>query len=1068
MENKTTEFQMLHRAFIAISFIVIFITHAMTVQPSVPFWDCGERLCAMTWQQIPHPPGTPIFAMIGKIFQIIIPFGDLGWRGNMVSVAASAFVIALLYMMSVIVIRNLRKNPISSFEDALAVYGSSFIGAMAFGFSATFWFNSVEAETYNTAILVVTLVMYLMMRWTEVADEEGNERYLLLSVYLVGISMGIHQLSILVIFTIILTIYFRKYPVTPKTFIALTAIGLGVFFFVFQIIVLSLPAFLSGRTASRTETYEYAIENSTFLQLITVGGIVLLCYLLYWGYKNRKPIVALISFGLVSIIFSFSAYSQVMLRANANPPMNENSPKNFHVLASYTGREQYGSAPFWPRRYSQEDHHVRMHDRQERNGEYVYGKWVPPGRKIITRKDGTQMWGSDWSNANTSGELNYLWKYQMNQMYFRYLFWNYVGRMSDVQDAGVAWFDKKGADELNYKSGYAHLFPIQYFGIPLLFGLIGLYFHLKRNTKNALIFLATFLVMGVLTAIYQNQQNPQPRERDYFYMGSFLVWGLWIGLGTYGLIEMKNKFLSNMKNKLPNKTATVAIILIMSFFLVPFNMVVSNVKGYSRAGNYLPFDYAYNLLQSVEEDAIIFTNGDNDTFCVWYMQDVVGVRRDVRICNLSLGNTLWYVDQLKNREPWGSKKVPLSFPDNILQVDDDMSELSLSYEFGEAKVDRIPVRKEILAKFTNNQAIIDEGAVTFTFIGKQTQRQDNNGKQLYLHRVQDKLVRDIVVQTKFERPIYYSNSVGSDATCGLEKYFRAEGLCYRICPVEQMTANGEKPYNEKVMDEYLLNIDNSNNISKTQQYGMKLRNLNNINVYFDETARRTIMMSYPNLFIGYANYLAEKRDYERAEKILETFLTNISVKQFPLPLESEQQIANIYKLFGNQTRYEEFLRLAIKTAKEQIANEDLAPFEIHYEQLGRYYGPFQRSADIYKLLGEWDNAKMSLQKLIERMTSIKTQMGVSPSNYKEDIERLEYSIARLTVASELIEVEKLEAEGKSKEAIEAAKLIETKFNAEGVSPFIKYFIGSVTMKRNELEHNLGQRKSDIDTVVAKN
>ena len=1044
MENKT-EFQMLHRAFIAVSFIVIFIVHAMTVQPSVPFWDCGERLCAMTWQQIPHPPGTPIFAMIGKIFQIIIPFGDLGWRGNMVSVAASAFVIALLYMMSVIVIKNLRKDPIANLRDALAVYGSAFIGAMAFGFSATFWFNSVEAETYVTAILVVSLVMYLLMRWTQIADEEGNERYLLLSVYLVGISIGIHQLSILVIFTIILTIYFRKYQVTPKTFIALTAAGLGVFFFVFQVIVLSLPAFLSGRTANRTEAYEYAIENSAFLQFATVAGIVILCYLLYWGYKNRKPIVALVSFGLVSIIFSFSTYAQVILRAEANPPMNQNAPKNFSVLASYIGREQYGSAPMWPRRYSQEDHHMRMHNRRDKNGDFIYGQWNPPGRKILTRKDGAQVWGNDWSNANTSGELNYLWKYQMNQMYFRYLFWNYVGRMSDVQDAGVVWFDKKESEELNYKSGYTHLFPVQYFGIPLLFGLIGLYYHLRRNPRNALIFLATFIVMGVLTSIYQNQQNPQPRERDYFYMGSFLVWGLWIGLGTYGLIDMLSK-----KNK---TTIIAALLLVTSFVIVPFNMAYSNIKAYSRAGNFLPFDYAYNMLQSVEQDAIIFTNGDNDTFCVWFIQDVIGVRRDVRICNLSLGNTLWYVDQLKNREPWGSKRVPLSFPDNMLQVEDDINQPALSYEFSEAKIDRIPVRKEILAQFTDNQAIIDAGAVTFTFIGRQQQQRD--GKQIYLHRVQDKIVRDIIVQTKFERPVYYSNSVGSDATCGLERYFRAEGLCYRICPVEQRAANGDRMYNEEVMDKYLLNIDNSNDYTKTQQYGMKLRNLNNIGVYYDETARRTIMMSYPNVFIGYANYLVEaKGDFEKAERILESFLTNISITQFPLPLETEHQIANIYRLCENKAKTEEFARLAIKTAEEQIANADLEPYGIQFEEYGRYYGPYQRASDMYKLVGDWDNAKLSLQKLIAKMSSIKSQIEAGYGGSREDLERLEYAIARVTVVAELVDVEKLESEGKFAEALAAVKQIEEKFSAEGTNPFVRYFLGSVTSKRNELESRI--------------
>ena len=241
LENK--EFVMLHRIFAILAFLVVFIAHAMTVSPSVPFWDCAERLTAMTWQQIPHPPGTPFFAMLGRLFQIIIPFGDLGWRGNMLPVTASGVIVSFLYLMSVLVIKNFRKDGISSFSDALAVHGSAFIGSIAFGLSGTFWFNSVEAETYNIAILSVVIVMYLLMRWTQVADEKGNERYLLLSIYLIGISMGIHQLSLLVIFTMILVVYFRKYETTVKSFTIMSVFTIILFYIIFMVVVISLPAF---------------------------------------------------------------------------------------------------------------------------------------------------------------------------------------------------------------------------------------------------------------------------------------------------------------------------------------------------------------------------------------------------------------------------------------------------------------------------------------------------------------------------------------------------------------------------------------------------------------------------------------------------------------------------------------------------------------------------------------------------------------------------------------------------------------------------------------------------------
>lgn len=1052
MENKS-EFRTLHRVFLALSFLIILIIHSITAQPSVPFWDCGEFLSMMTWQQVPHPPGAPLFSILGGVVQTLIPFGNLGWQGNMMSVVSSALTIAVLYLMIVIVIKNLRDKPIETIGDALAVYGAAFVGSLAFGFSGTFWFNAVESEVYAMATLNVVIVLYLLMRWTQVADEEDNERYLLLSVYITGLSMGIHLLSMLVLFTIVLVVYFRKYEVTTKSFLIMAGIGLASFYVVIQLIAQSLPAFLAGHSASRNEALEFPIYNSIALQIFTVACIVGLCYLTYWGYKNKKSIAALLSFSLVLIIFSFTIFLHTIIRANANPPMNENEPKKMTKLATYISREQYGSAPMWPRRYQTEDMYVYYHNKKDDNGNYVYGEWNPPGRIPVTRKDGSQIGGNDWNNVNTAGELNYLWKYQINQMYIRYFLWNFVGRTSDVQDAGVAWFNVKDAKDANYKTGNFGLFPVRYFALPLLFGLFGVFYHFKRNPKMALTFLATFLVMGVLTAIYQNQQEPQPRERDYFYVGSFLVWGLWMAIGTYALID-------TLKSK---STALVTLVLIVSFMLVPFNLAYSNVKIYGRDGKFLPFDYAYNVLQSVEQDAILFTNGDNDTFPVWYMQDVEGVRRDVRVCNLSLGNTLWYIDQLKNRNPWGAKKVPISFPDDSIRVNDEYEDASLSYDFGPAKTDQITVSKEILSKFTNDPNIINAGAVTITFIGKEM-RKDEKGNPLYLHRVQDKLVRDIIIQNRFERPLYFVSSAGTDARCGLEGYLRTEGLCHRICPVPQEKVNGNDAFSEEVMDKILFNIDNSENISKTPKYGLKLRNLNNKDVCYDETDRRTVLMAYPGMFIGYATYLAEvKKDFKRAEKVMDTYLKYIPLDKIPLTLDAEYRIANIYELCGNKAKTDKYARFAIKTCEEQIANENLSPETIQYEQLGRYYGPYQFASDLYKMTGQWDKAKTILEQLVVRMQSYVQQMQAMGSN--EEASNLAARAFMIKLKADQLAIDKFEQENKYNEALaEIQKIEETLMKSE--DPYAPYFLSAITARKNEIEAKLGIKKSMPDSAIA--
>lgn len=261
-------------------------------------------------------------------------------------------------------------------------------------------------------------------------------------------------------------------------------------------------------------------------------------------------------------------------------------------------------------------------------------------------------------------------------MYIRYFLWNFVGRSSDLQDAGWTFVSTKEADTKNFNSGYRDRFPVRFFALPLVVGLIGFFYHYRASRSMWFVYLVMFLMMGVLAAIAQNQQEPQPRERDYFYAGSFMVWCLWIGVGTYAIIEALSKRLS-LRLAAVGGTA-------LGLLAVPVNMAIGGWPIHSRAGNYVPFDYSYNILQSCEKDAILFTNGDNDTFPLWYLQDVAGIRRDVRIVNLSLGNTLWYIDQLKNLEPWGAKKVPISFPDSMLRTDED-SDQALSYSFGPAE-----------------------------------------------------------------------------------------------------------------------------------------------------------------------------------------------------------------------------------------------------------------------------------------------------------------------------------------------------------------------------------------------
>ncbi len=992
------DFKYLHRAFAAISFVTALIVYLLTVQPTVPFWDCGEFSAASIWQQVPHPPGAPLFLMIGKLFHLLIPFGDPGWRLNLASVMSSAFVVLLTYLIIVMILNNLRKEKIADIGEAIAVYGSGLVGALALIFSDTFWFNAVESEVYSMSTLFVAILIYLMMRWNEVAEQPGNERYLLLMAYLIGLSTGVHLLAILMIFGIVFIVYFRKYQFNFNTFLATSFVSVVIFFIVYPGIVKYLPALLAGHTPFRNEAKDYIIEDSMFLTILAIGAILVAMYLLWDGLKKKNHILNLMMASFLLMVLGYTTYTQILLRSNANPPMNENEPKNFVTLTSYLGREQYGDDPLWPRRIKTDTYYSTHY--------HEYGQWNPPERKTVRTKDGTGITVPVWDNVNVGGELNYLWSYQVGHMYMRYFGWNFIGRTSDVQDAGVAWFgQEKEAEKLNYDSGYKSEFPIRFWALPLLLGLFGLFFHASRDSKMFFIYLITFLLTGVLAAIAQQQQHPQPRERDYFYSGSFMIWCMWIGVGIYGLMDFFNR------KKLG--TPIIASIVLASTIAIPVNMAFGGWKIHSRAGNYLPFDYSYNILQSTEENAIVFTNGDNDTFPVWYLQDVSGVRRDVRIVNLSLGNTLWYVDQLKNRQPWGSDIIPLSFSDDSLKVS-ELDPKALSYDFGEALNVSIPVDKEILSKYTDDPNLIDNGTFDFTFVGKEYQKMDD--KLIYIFRVQDKLVLDILRNVRFERPVYYSITVGQDAFCGLEPYFRYEGMAMRICPVRQKTG----PYENmdiEIMSKCLLNIDNSDNFSKTPKYGFKMRNLNNMNVYYDEVHRR-LMLTYRHLYTSFAQYMnSVENNPEKAIEILDVMNKYISTEQFPLSFETEWRLANLYKECNAEERASEFYEMSLKSCMELINNPEFQEDVLYYEVAGRYIGPHRIASQIFEQKEDFVASRDVLQKLLTRTQ----QMAVSMQG--QENQTLGGNIGNLMLSIEESKIKELEAQGEPEEALAKAREI---------------------------------------------
>ena len=900
MQNTT---RTLHYAFASLAFLAALVTYMMTVQPTVPFWDCGEFTAAAVQQQVPHPPGAPLFLMIGKVFHLL-PFGDPGWRVNLVSVFSSALTVLLLYLITERVIKNFFKEDLNDIGNALLVYGSSLLAATTYAFTDTFWFNAVESEVYAASSLFVALIVWIMMIWNENADEPGSEKYLLLISYLIGLSIGVHLLSILTIFSLVLLIYLRKYEFSIKGLLVTMGIGLLTFYVVYNLVIMKLPAFLAGQLPFfKSDAGEYAVTDNMLMTILAVAVIGAAGWAVWYGRKTKHGVLALTTSAFLLIIVGYSSYTHLLIRSNSNPPMNENKPDSFEKLVSYLGREQYGEAPTWPRRYQTEDRFVRN---------YVqYGKWTRPPMKIVTRKDGIRYQRPDYGKwkTNTGAELAYLWDYQVDHMYIRYFLWNFMGRTSDVQDAPAfnpLTTSSETVEQWNHKNGFGDRWPTNFFLIPVLLGLAGLYFHFAKDKRMAAVYLVLFLMTGVLAAIQQNQQNPQPRERDYFYVSSFMVWAMWVGIGAFGILE-------RFRKQMPVVAGGVLGLLA----LAPLNMAYQGWGVHSRAGNYLAFDYAYNILQSVEKDAIVFTNGDNDTFPVWYLQDVAGVRRDVRLVNLSLGQTTWYVEQLKNQSPFGAKKLPLSFSDESLTVA-ETDPKALSYDFGPAQPVSVFVDPEIMAKFTDNAALIQNPVMSWNFKGA-PRGKEQNGADSYFFGVQHKLVKDILVQTKFERPVYFSTSVGdpswADEYVGLDDYLRLEGMCFRVCPAPQQSSIGEG-INAELMEATVMQSVDDDTYHTEPHYGLKFRNLDGTTpTYFDDVNRGYIL-NYRNIFFKYATYLYyDKGDKKRAAEVLARMNEKLSLDRFPVSMGFELQMARFFEMCDDMENAKVIADHALSSAK---------------------------------------------------------------------------------------------------------------------------------------------------------
>ncbi len=928
------QYTLTNRVLAGLAFLITLITYTLTLQPSVPFWDCGEFSAATAWQQVPHPPGAPLFLIVARWFHLM-PFGDdPGWRINMVSAVASAFTAALVYLIIVQLTERWRPFKESrSFQSNFPTFGAGIIGTLAFTWCDTQWFNSVESEVYAAGTTLIAALIWLMMRWDQQADKPGHERYLLGIAYVTGLAFGIHLLALLVIPAVGLVIYFRRFKFSiPSAAIALGIIGVAFWVFIYKAPLTYIPGLMA----------KGGLSVGLVIVAVLVGVAI-------WGRKQKNAVVYLSSASMLMIILGFSTYAHILMRANAHPAMNENEPDTIKELVSYLGREQYGNRGSWPRRQETEQYY--------RNYQDSYGPWDPP---VDRNPDGTYVYDKIYTGA----ELNFMVQYQIYHMYFRYLFWNFVGRSSDIQDAPVTWLSvsQDTQQKMVAPTGYPDVFPVKFFALPLLLGLIGMFYHFRRDWKMATVFMVLFLLLGVLAALQQNQQQPQPRERDYFYVGSFMVFAMWIGIGVAGLADMFTKRASADEEEsgadvATEKSGMVLAVLAVGLIAAPINMAVGGWKLHNRSSNWVPWDYAYNILQSCEKDAILFTNGDNDTFPLWYMQDVAGVRRDVRVVNLSLGQTSWYIWQLKNERPWGAKQVPISFSDTQLKLPEEDPNGLHPESVREMPTENVDVPADVMAWATGGK-VNQAGKMTWTMTGM------DFGQTKYLG-VQHMLVRDIIRTNGWKRPVYFSTSTQSDVWCGLENYFRAEGMAYRIMPVPQTaSSSGGRAMNVDIMRKCLVGTLPADKFYTDQHYGFKFRNLTDPNAFFLEDHRR-LMINYRLLYIGLASEELTQKNPKGAIAALDRLEQEIAPNLFGMPYVFTAEIAKSYGEAGAHEKAVKYAKLALEGLQVSgKANYGMNP-DLVEAQMYAVQGEYDRAIQVFEALEKQNPGDPNIRAQIE-------------------------------------------------------------------------------------------------------
>lgn len=810
-------------------FTIALIVYTLTLEPTASFWDCGEFISGCFKLQVVHPPGAPFFLMLGRLFTLFASdTAHVAWMVNFMSGLSTAFAVLFIFWSATHLAKKafqVKQTP--TLGQIVTIMGVGIVAGLAATFSETLWFSAVEGEVYALSTFFIAIVFWAMLKWESHEDETTRDKWIILIAFLLGLSLGVHLMSLLAIPAMALIYYFKKYSYSIKGVLLTLFIGFLMLSFVYVGVVSIFINIIAKIEILSVNSLSLPFGSGIVIGLALI--IALLAYAIFYAWKNHKQNIYTAAISIVFILIGFSTYFMVVIRANANPPINMNDPSDILKLQSYLNREQYGDRPLlfgphfnaYPTNIKNIDkRYVKGKEKYEVNGnriDYEFkSKDLMPFPRLGSWQDERHAGAyramlnlKENQDPSFRDNLYFFFNYQLGFMYFRYFMWNFSGRQNDIQGrfdnnegnwiTGFDFLDKNKIGSLDELTDYAksNAGRNKFYMIPFLLGLLGIYFHFKQDKNGALVVLTLFAFTGVLEIVFFNSPPFEPRERDYTLVGSFLTFCIWIGFGVAFIFnQLKNKL-----SELP--AASLAVLIALS---APILMANDGWDDHDRSQRYTALDFAINYLESCEKNAILFTQGDNDTYPLWYAQEVEGIRTDIRVVNLSLLGVDWYVRQMKyavNDAP----SIKLTLKDHqILGSNRDVTRYYDTKKLDQKRYyDLSEIINFIASDDKRSQVQLSNGEFTNYLPAKNFSVKTNRNyfknfvPEIYQDSLKDEInfslgdknnllkndlmLLDIISNNINERPIYFAVSVSPDSYLGLQTHFQLEGLTYRIVPL---------------------------------------------------------------------------------------------------------------------------------------------------------------------------------------------------------------------------------------------------------------------------------------------